>query len=64
MVDTFRSLPSRVYVTLRSARDREDGQALVEYALILFLVALVCIAILGTLGTSVSSMFNTITNDF
>jgi Flp pilus assembly pilin Flp len=36
----------------------------VEYALILFLVALVCIAILGTLGVKVSSMFNTVTDDF
>jgi Flp pilus assembly pilin Flp len=60
----LRSLPLRAYLVLRSARDREEGQALVEYALILFLVALVCIAILGTMGTKVSSMFNTVTDDF
>jgi Flp pilus assembly pilin Flp len=60
----LRSLPLRAYLVLRSARDRDEGQALVEYALILFLVALVCIAILGTMGVKVSSMFNTVTDDF
>ena len=60
----LRAIPMRAYLALTSVRDREEGQAMVEYALILFLVALVCIAILSTLGTSVSSMFNTVTNDF
>jgi Flp pilus assembly pilin Flp len=64
IVDMLRSLPLRAHLVLRSARDREEGQALVEYALILFLVALVCIAILGTMGVKVSSMFNTVTDDF
>jgi Flp pilus assembly pilin Flp len=35
-----------------------------EYALILFLMALVVIAILGTLGTTVSSMFSTVISEF
>jgi Flp pilus assembly pilin Flp len=64
MVDTFRSLTARGLSALRSARGREEGQALVEYALILFLVALVSIAILGTLGGSVSSMFSVLTSEF
>jgi Flp pilus assembly pilin Flp len=46
------------------ARTDERGQAMVEYALILFLVALVAIAILGTLGTTVSSMFSTVISEF
>lgn len=37
---------------------REAGQGLVEYALIIVLVAVVSIAILTTLGTSVSSVFS------
>jgi pilus assembly protein Flp/PilA len=57
-VDTFRSLPVRVYLALSSVRDREDGQAMVEYALILFLVSVVSIAVLTTLGKSVSSVFS------
>ena len=37
---------------------REAGQGLVEYALIIVLIAVVSIAILSTLGTSVSSVFS------
>ena len=36
----------------------EDGQALVEYALILFLVALVCVGSLSAIGVSVSAAIN------
>jgi|RhiMethySRZTD1v2_1073278.scaffolds.fasta_scaffold756965_2 pilus assembly protein Flp/PilA len=37
---------------------REAGQGLVEYALIVVLIAVVSIAILTTLGTSVASVFS------
>jgi pilus assembly protein Flp/PilA len=57
-VDTLRSIPVRVYLALSSVRDREEGQAMVEYALILFLVSVVSIAVLTTLGKSVSSVFS------
>jgi pilus assembly protein Flp/PilA len=43
---------------------REDGQALVEYALILFLIALVVIGILGAMGGSVSSMLSVVSSEF
>ena len=39
---------------------REEGQGLVEYALILVLIAIVVIVILGVLGTQVSNIFSTI----
>jgi pilus assembly protein Flp/PilA len=38
----------------------EEGQGLVEYALIIGLIAIVAIAALTTAGTSVSSMFGQI----
>ena len=41
---------------------REEGQGLVEYALILVLIAIVVIAILGLLGTQVSTVFSRITS--
>jgi pilus assembly protein Flp/PilA len=37
---------------------REEGQALVEYALILLLVALVTVGALTAIGTSVSAAIN------
>jgi len=39
---------------------RERGQALVEYALILVLIAVVVIAVLTLLGTQVSTVFSRI----
>lgn len=41
---------------------REKGQGLVEYALILVLIAVVVIAILSLLGTQVSAVFSQITS--
>ncbi len=38
----------------------EKGQGLIEYALILVLVAIVVIVILSALGTQVNAAFNTI----
>ena len=40
---------------------REDGQGLVEYGLIIFLVAIVIIAILVLLGPQIGSIFSGIT---
>jgi pilus assembly protein Flp/PilA len=48
------------YAALRNRLDREDGQALVEYALILALIAVVSIAILTALGVNVSRVFNSV----
>ncbi len=39
---------------------REEGQGLVEYALILVLVAIVVIAILALLGGQIASVFSRI----
>ncbi|MBI1801614.1 MAG: Flp family type IVb pilin [Chloroflexi bacterium] len=41
---------------------REEGQALVEYALILVLVSVVVIAILSQIGPAVGNVFSTIKN--
>lgn len=60
----LRSLPMRAYLAVvgiaESARRREEGQALVEYALLLALIAVVSIAVLGALGTKVSHIFSKI----
>jgi Flp pilus assembly pilin Flp len=62
-VDMLRSLPTRAYFALSAARDGEDGQAMVEYALLLFLISVVSIAVLTLLGHRVSSLFNEIITD-
>jgi pilus assembly protein Flp/PilA len=54
----------QMYVGLQtwvaSMRDREEGQALVEYALILALIAVVSITALTALGTNVSGRLDQI----
>jgi pilus assembly protein Flp/PilA len=53
----------RMYLALTSLRDREEGQAMVEYALILALVSVAAVGILSVLGKSVSSIFSEINQD-
>jgi pilus assembly protein Flp/PilA len=62
-VERAKQIPMRLYLGLMALRDEEEGQAMVEYALILALVSVAAVAILSTLGNSVSSIFNEINND-
>jgi Flp pilus assembly pilin Flp len=41
--------------------DREDGQALAEYALILAFIAIICVAAVGLLGIAISAVFPSVT---
>ena len=43
-------------------RHREEGQALVEYALILSLIAIFCVGALTLLGQNVNTILNAIAN--
>lgn len=45
---------------LRSFFAKEEGQGLVEYALILVLIAVVVIAALTVLGQNISDLFDTL----
>jgi pilus assembly protein Flp/PilA len=47
---------------LQSKIRDEDGQALVEYGLLLALIAVVCIAIVTTLGGRINGTFQGISN--
>lgn len=44
----------------KSVTDREEGQALVEYALILALVSIAAVATLGVLGGSIDGVLTTV----
>jgi pilus assembly protein Flp/PilA len=55
-------LVARMQSAIFAARNREEGQALVEYALILALVSVVAIAILQTLGTNIVARLTSVAN--
>jgi Flp pilus assembly pilin Flp len=63
IVDTLRPLGGRVYLALSSLRDGDNGQAMVEYALILFLVSIVSLVVLTTFGVKVSTLFSEVNAD-
>lgn len=44
--------------------DREDGQALAEYALILAFIAIVCVVAVTALGLAISGSFGSIAGGF
>jgi pilus assembly protein Flp/PilA len=62
-MERAKMVPIRMYLALKALRSEEEGQAMVEYALILALVSVAAVAILQALGTHVSSIFNEINSD-
>jgi len=50
----------RIGIWFMSLRGRQRGQGLVEYALILVLVAIVVIGVLTTMGQKIQGAFNDI----
>jgi pilus assembly protein Flp/PilA len=53
----------KLYVKMQSLMVREEGQDLVEYALIISLIAVVLVASLSSLETKISTVFSTIGAD-
>jgi pilus assembly protein Flp/PilA len=60
MVGIIHSLHARALLALSTLKSREEGQALVEYALLVSLIAIVSIAVLTALGHNVSNIFSKI----
>jgi pilus assembly protein Flp/PilA len=60
MTDAFTWVVVRVQNAIADLRDREEGQALVEYALILALVSVAAIGALKILGGKVTGVFDSI----
>ena len=54
---------SRLWTVVRERSAVEDGQALIEYALILGLVALLTIGVLQTVGANVSGLLNKVSSN-
>ena len=52
------------YMKLATLRSGEEGQALLEYALILGLVSIVCLTALSLLGTDVNNLLSPVVGAF
>jgi Flp pilus assembly pilin Flp len=61
-MEKFRNALQALAVRIELVRE-ESGQALIEYALIISLIALVAITALQTTGTDISSILNTIAGE-
>ena len=51
-----------LYVKLQNLMNREEGQDLVEYALLVCLVALVCVAAIQGVATGIKTVFSNISS--
>jgi Flp pilus assembly pilin Flp len=56
----LQTMSLHVMKAIQSARDREGGQALVEYALILSLVSIASILVLGFVGADISDVLDAV----
>jgi pilus assembly protein Flp/PilA len=52
----------KLYVKFQALKNGEEGQDLVEYALLVALIALVCIAGVSNLASSLNTTFSNISN--
>jgi pilus assembly protein Flp/PilA len=51
-----------LYVKLQSLMNREEGQDLVEYALLVALIALVCVASINGVASAIKTVFSNISS--
>ena len=55
---------ANLYLQAITVRDREEGQAMAEYGIILALIAVICVAAVGTVGGRVLNAFTGIAGAF
>lgn len=60
MKEEVKSEVLSLYMKLRSLFSRQEGQGMVEYALILVLVSIVVIVILLTMGGQIKNVFSNV----
>jgi pilus assembly protein Flp/PilA len=53
----------KMYVKFQELKNREEGQDLVEYALVIALVSIAAIAAMSTLAGRITAVFNVISGD-
>ncbi|MGB7267058.1 MAG: Flp family type IVb pilin [Terracidiphilus sp.] len=52
----------KMYLKFQSLKNAEEGQDLVEYALLVALIALVCITGVGKVATAITTVFTNISS--
>jgi Flp pilus assembly pilin Flp len=62
-MERVRQFTIRLYLAATELRDREEGQTLVEYALILALVSVTAVAALQALSGGINGIFSQIVSD-
>ena len=55
----MKNLIAKLHLAIMNLKS-DEGQDLVEYALLIALIAFACTAGMGTLATSINSMFNSV----
>ncbi len=58
----MRTTLQNMYVRFQGLKNGEEGQDLVEYALLVALIALVCISGVNNVASAVNSVFNSISS--
>ena len=53
----------KMYFTAKNLLSQEEGQDLVEYALLAALLSLAAIAVIPTLGNTINTIFSSINSD-
>jgi pilus assembly protein Flp/PilA len=56
----MQNLLLKAYVALQALKNSEEGQDLVEYALLVSLIALVCVSSLSNLANGIDTVFSNI----
>ncbi len=62
MVELTQRYIAAVQVAISRIRDREEGQTLVEYALIIAVVSIALVSTLGLMTTALDGVFSAITS--
>ena len=60
MLDRINTLFTNAWLTAQDALEREEGQAMAEYALILAVIAAVAVVALVALGTGIGGLVDTL----
>jgi pilus assembly protein Flp/PilA len=60
MGSRFLEVGERIRELIEQLRTREEGQGMVEYALILVLISIVVIVILSTLGKTLNNVYSNV----